>query len=150
MQSVTDLIQEYRELAARSQDQPWTMTVSDHQRLRVLESAFRARGGGRRRFSRKAVAGSGELAIGSARTDVDLIDISASGARVECALPVGVGQRVRLRTWRLATGSAIDFSAEVVWREGGVVGLAFFGPPRETPIDLFHRAQAARACSIGW
>ncbi|MBT8495816.1 MAG: PilZ domain-containing protein [Deltaproteobacteria bacterium] len=151
MQSVNDLIQEHRDLRERSQDQPWTLTVGEHRRLDVLERAFSSRGGGRRRYSRKPILGSGELAVGSARTEVDLVDISVGGARVECALPVGLGQRVRLRTWRLSTGTAVDFSAEVVWRADGELGLEFFGRPREARVDgLLEQARSLRACRIGW
>ena len=149
MKSVTSLVYEYRELEAQRSVTPWALSVADNQRLGALGRAFEARDGGRRQYARKPVIGSGELHVGLARTELDIMDLGVGGAKVGCALPLATGQRAVLRVFDPRTGATMDFQCEVAWRGPATLGLRFFGAPALTP-PLPQTRQMARSCTIGW
>ncbi len=61
-----------------------------------------------------------------------LLDISATGAKVEFDETPGDGEGINLRLGqRLKIAAAIDFPVEVVWQDGPVVGLRFLNDPYE-------------------
>lgn len=152
MESIVELVYEFRELWARREAEPWALSIGEEQRLTALEKVLRVRGvdGGRRRHARIAALGRGLLHIGLARTDVELIDIGGSGARVSSLLPVALGQRVTLQLWSLATGYSLEFPGEVKWRSGTRMGIEFHGAPDRTLPVVSVKLHRGSECAIGW
>lgn len=74
----------------------------------------------RRKHARMAVHWRGDLTSAEEQEDCFVLDISASGARVQCANPFE-GQD--LLTLAMPQGEAHD--ATVVWRQGSFMGLQF-------------------------
>lgn len=64
---------------------------------------------------------------------IDLIDISANGARAKVSIPLPVGTLVKL-----GLGVGRDRHARVVWADGGLTGFEFLAPlaPAELPDAL--------------
>ncbi len=70
-------------------------------------------------------------------TDCVLLDISAMGAKVKFDNSSGDEEDVNLRLGqRLKIAATIDFSVEVTWQDGPVVGLRFLNDPQEVAAAL--------------
>ena len=91
--------------------------------------------GGRRRAQRKPVLMSAAMhTVGASRT-VSVRDVSTTGARITCSVPLTPGQEVWLKI------PPSDVFARVRWTEGSVSGLHFEEPLAE--------AEAARLQARG-
>ena len=93
----------------------------------------------RRSYKRALALLSGGLSFGDDGRLVDcaVLDISASGARVKLDKPLGDGEDVNLRLEkRLKIAAPMDFSVEVAWQDGSIVGLRFLNDPCEVAVAL--------------
>lgn len=86
----------------------------------VEERAGGTSGDERRRHARMPVHWHGRLVGGEHEEECLVLDISASGARVQCAEPFDESSELTLN---LAQGDRHDSS--IVWRRGSFMGLAF-------------------------
>ena len=74
----------------------------------------------RRQHPRRAVLWVGELGLGGATFDCQVWNVSLSGAKLRASLPLGPGTPVDLTLPRFGV-----LPANVVWRSGNELGLAF-------------------------
>ena len=94
----------------------------------------------RRATPRVPVALPASLQAGLERHSVQLLDVSAGGAKLSCAAGLAVGTRVMLHC------GGLNRSAEVRWQNDGVMGVKF-----ESELDcrvvsaLFERSTALEA-----
>lgn len=86
----------------------------------IDERASGTGGDERRRHARMSVHWHGRLSGAEHEEDCLVLDISPSGARVQCAEPFDGSSRLTLN---LAQGDRHDSS--IVWRRGSFMGLAF-------------------------
>ncbi|GAA4711021.1 PilZ domain-containing protein [Sphingomonas lutea] len=87
----------------------------------------------RRAFPRVSVALPAFLQANGGRHSVQLLDLSAGGAKLACAAPIPVGTGVILDCGTLA------LAAEVRWDGPGILGVAF-----DRPMDAREVAAMAR------
>ena len=73
----------------------------------------------RRLHPRVPVALPAFLQAGGERHQVQILDLSAGGAKLDCALPLPVGSAVTLDCGTLARGAVVR------WQNAGVIGLCF-------------------------
>jgi hypothetical protein len=73
----------------------------------------------RRAYPRVPTALPASLQVGGERHSVQLLDVSAGGAKLNCAASIAVGTAVTLDCGSLAR------SAVVRWQNGGLIGLMF-------------------------
>jgi hypothetical protein len=94
----------------------------------------------RRAYPRVAVALPAFLEASGERHHVQILDLSAGGAKLSCAVALGVGTVVTLDCGMLGR------SAEVRWQDGAVLGLCFASQldPRDVA-DLAERSRALAA-----
>lgn len=95
----------------------------------------------KRQHARVSVALPAFLVLGGRRYPVQIVDLSAGGAKVDCGLALVVAGAVVTLNWGGA-GS----QATVRWREGRQAGLAFAAEldPRDVA-DLARRSEALGA-----
>ncbi len=94
----------------------------------------------RRAHERVAVAMPAFLVIGGRRYPVQIVDLSAGGARVDCGPALVAAGAVVVLNWGMSA------SATVRWREGRFAGLAFVEALDERDVAaLARRTEALEA-----
>lgn len=94
----------------------------------------------RRLHPRVPVALPAFLQAGGERHQVQILDLSAGGARLDCAVPLPAGSAVTLDCGTLGRGAVVR------WQSAGVVGLCFDSEldPRDVSA-LMQRSKALQA-----
>lgn len=98
----------------------------------------------RRAHARVSVALPAFLIIGGRRYSVQILDLSAGGARIDCAAALVAASATVTLDW----GGAKSV-ATVRWREGRLAGLAFTGPLDERDVAALAVRSAALAARMG-
>ena len=73
----------------------------------------------RRAYARVPTALPASLMVGGERHSVQLLDVSAGGAKLKCAASIPVGTAVTLDCGSLARGAVVR------WQNGGLLGVMF-------------------------
>ncbi|WP_245762008.1 methyl-accepting chemotaxis protein [Falsiroseomonas stagni] len=117
-------------------------TVTLRQEVDGFLAAIRGDTGERRRFERLPAQGSrvGLVLPGRAEQAVELVDVSAGGAALRCAVDLAPGTEVSVT---LAPGQKPE-AARVVRAEGGVLALVFRTAPSMAAEPLLDRLRGAK------